>query len=274
MSSNDSWLASVETLVSVFAEEHSYTFSKKSRELSASFEIGCFHALLNYYEKVGFELSVENLTTDNEFRYLTTPNGNPDNFSFVVAKIGQSEYEIRQQLKIYSNIDEMISFAPDLSVVKRNVTIEKVKDKDFANGKRAFYRVSSLDVIAAHECKSMPPFPELMISFVGMYITAHTWHSDEEPTVVHDKEGLHLAPTMFVGGHAKAMHLKMIQAMERAYPINIVVGMHEGVWNLYKDNRKLNKLHVIDEDHSTLGGNWLASFLNPPELIIEQTVQK
>lgn len=264
MSDDNSWLSSVDALVAAFAEEHSFTFSKKSRELSASFEIGCFHALLNYYERVGFELRVENLTVDNEFRYLTSPNGNPDNFSFIVAKIGESEYEIRQQLKIYSNLDEMISFAPDLAVVKRNLDIEKVKDKDFANGKRSFYRVSSSDVIAAHECKSMPPFPELMVSFIGMYITAHSWHSDEAPTVLLDnKKGLHLAPTMFVGGHAKAMHLRMIRAMERVYPINIVVGMHEGVWNLYQDNRKLNKLHVINEDHSTLGGKDLENFLNP-----------
>ncbi|EGQ7692022.1 hypothetical protein QTU67_003626 [Vibrio cholerae] len=269
MSDDNSWLSSVDVLVAAFAEEHSFTFSKKSRELSASFEIGCFHALLNYYERVGFELRVENLTVDNEFRYLTSPNGNPDNFSFIVAKIGESEYEIRQQLKIYSNLDEMISFAPDLAVVKRNLDIEKVKDKDFANGKRSFYRVSSSDVIAAHECKSMPPFPELMVSFIGMYITAHSWHSDDAPTVLRDnKKGLHLAPTMFVGGHAKAMHLRMIRAMERVYPINIVVGMHEGVWNLYQDNRRLNKLHVINEDHSTLGGRDLENFLNPLAITI------
>ncbi|WP_254617941.1 hypothetical protein [Vibrio metschnikovii] len=86
MSDDNSWLSSVDALVAAFAEEHSFTFSKKSRELSASFEIGCFHALLNYYERVGFELRVENLTVDNEFRYLTSPNGNPDNFSFIVAK--------------------------------------------------------------------------------------------------------------------------------------------------------------------------------------------
>lgn len=256
---NDNWLANVEKMVDDFSKKHSHTYSKKKRELSASFEIGCFHCLLNYYEMMGFDLFIEGLTNEKEFKYLTSPSGNPDNFSFVVAKLGNSEYEIRQQLKIYSDIDDMISFSPDLSVVRRNINIEKIRDNDYANGKRSFYRVSNRDVISAHECKSLPPFPELLVSFIGMYITAHTWHSDKESIVKHDNiNGFHLAPTMFVGGCAKAMHLKMIRAMERAYPINIVVGMHEGTWNLYAEDRKLNKLAVVGDDINPLKFNFIS----------------
>ena len=91
------------------------------------------------------------------------------------------------------------------------MNIEQIRDKDYAKGKRSFYRVSNKEVIAAHECKSLPPFPELMVSFIGMYIIAHNWQSDDESEILPDNsKGLHLAPTMFVGGHAKAMHLRMI----------------------------------------------------------------
>jgi hypothetical protein len=84
---------------------------------------------------MGFILEVENLTKDCEFAYLTSPAGNPANFSYVIASINNVEYEIRQQLKIYSDLDEQISFAPDLAVVKKNIEIEEVRDPDFANGK-------------------------------------------------------------------------------------------------------------------------------------------
>ena len=263
MMKNNDWLSNINDMVNDFAKKHSHTYNKNKRELSASFEIGCFHALLKYYEGMGFVLEVENLTKGTEFRYLTSPSGNPANFSYVVASIGNTEYEIRQQLKIYSDLDEQISFAPDLAVVKRNIEIEEVRDPDFANGKRKFFRVSSRDVIAAHECKSLPPFPELMVSFVGMYITAHTWHLDDNPSVKPDIKGLHLAPTMFVGGSAKAMHLKMIRAMEKVYPINIIVGMHEGTWNLYANNRKLNKLCVEGDSEALKSVNPIINFLDP-----------
>ena len=128
MKTSSEWLSDVENMVTRFVDDHSLVYSKKQRELSASFEIGCFHALLDYYEQMQFEISVENLTSDGEFRYLTSPSGNPNNFSFIVASLGERAYEIRQQLKIYSELDEYISFAPDLSVVKRNTHIEKVKD--------------------------------------------------------------------------------------------------------------------------------------------------
>jgi hypothetical protein len=129
--------------------------------------------------------------------------------------------------------------------------------------KRRFFRVSSKDVIAAHECKLLLPFPELMVSFIGMYITAHTWHLDDNPTVKPDTEGLHLAPTMFVGGSAKAMHLKMVKAIEKVYPINIIVGMHERTWNLYSNSRKLNKLDVEGDSEALKLITPSINFLDP-----------
>lgn len=247
MKTGSEWLSSVESMISDFVKDHSLIYSKKKRELSASFEIGCFHVLLDYYHQMEFEISPKNLTSDGEFRYLTSPSGNPNNFSYVEASIGNRAYEIRQQLKIYSEQDEYISFAPDLSVVKKNTKIEKVKDVDYAKGKRFFYRVSANDVIAAHECKSLPPFPELMVSFIGMFITAHSWHTNDTSGITLNNSGLHLAPTMFVGGSAQAMHLKMISAIQKVYPVNIIVGLHQGNWDLYGSHKKVNRLDVVGD---------------------------
>ena len=46
----DNWLASVERACERFADKHAITYRKSEREISASFEIGCFHALVEFYE--------------------------------------------------------------------------------------------------------------------------------------------------------------------------------------------------------------------------------
>lgn len=246
MSSNndDEWVKGVERQAKKFAEKHSATYNKKKRELSASFEIGCFHALLNYYKGVGYSISVENLV-DGEYRYLTTPNGNPDNFSYISLSGKDGYFELRQQVRIHSHLDGDIAFAPDIVILFKGSEISTIRDEDYASGKRPFYTVSSKSVVAVHECKSMVPFPELLVSFIGMFVTAHEWYRDtDDDNSPRSESGLHLAPTMFVGGTARAMHLKMIRAIERTYPVNIVVGLHQGTWNLYSNNRKLNKLNM------------------------------
>ncbi|MBY8038911.1 hypothetical protein ACRTC7_07855 [Vibrio fluvialis] len=241
---HDEWVKGVEKRATEFANKHSATYNKKKRELSASFEIGCFHALLNYYQGVGYSISVENLV-DGEYRYLTTPNGNPANFSYISLSGEDGCFELRQQVRIYSHLDGDIAFAPDIVVLFKGSEILSIKDDDYASGKRPFYTVSSKSVVAVHECKSMMPFPELLVSFIGMFVTAHGWYRDtDDCDSPLSKNGLHLAPTMFVGGTARAMHLKMIRAIERTYPVNIVVGLHQGTWNLYSDNRRLNKLSM------------------------------
>jgi len=241
---HDEWVEGVEKKAKEFAKKHFAIYNKKKRELSASFEIGCFHALLNYYQGVGYDVSVENLV-NGEYRYLTTPNGNPSNFSYISLCGEDGYFELRQQVRVHSHLDGDIAFAPDIAVLFKGSEISAIKDDDYASGKRPFYTVSSKSVVAVHECKSMVPFPELLVSFIGMFVTAHGWYRDtddnESPL---SKSGLHLAPTMFVGGTASAMHLRMIRAIERSYPVNIVVGLHQGTWNLYSNNRKLNKLNM------------------------------
>ena len=112
----------------------------------------------------------------------------------------------------------------------KGASISGVKSASFANGKRTLFSVKSEVVVAAHECKSMNPFPELMVSFIGMLVTAHKWHPGGTG-IKSDQKG-HLAPTLFVGGTARALHLNMIKAMQTAYNLNIVVGMHSGTWSL------------------------------------------
>jgi hypothetical protein len=231
------WVTKAEQLSEAFASKHKVIIKATERQLSASFEIGCFHALLQYYELYGYEANPANLI-DGNYRYLTTPSGNPSNFSHVALRGADGDFELRQQVRIESHVDPNICFTPDLVVLAKNATVSAKSRPDFAGGKRPFFKVSSVDVVAAHECKSTNPFPELLVSFIGMLVTTHEWYPTGGRVTLTSGHG-HMAPTLFVGGTAKSLHLKMIGAMQKCYGMNIVCGLHEGTWDLKSANNRL-----------------------------------
>jgi len=230
------WVATAKKLMANFAAKHKLALSATERQLSAAFEIGCLHALLRHYKRQKYELKLENLRA-NEYRYLTTPSGNPSNFSFITLTGRDGKFEVRQQVRIESHVASDIRFTPDIIVLLKDSHIDAAARADFASGKRKLFSVKSHCVVAAHECKSMNPFPELLVGFIGMLVTAHSWYPNG--TDVAPSQKGHLAPTLFVGGSARALHLKMIAAMEESYRLNIVVGMHSGTWNLKAAKNRL-----------------------------------
>jgi hypothetical protein len=207
-------------------------YSISAAVAAAAFEIGCFHAVVNLYGK-SCRIATENLRTGS-YRYLTTPNGNPANFSYVKLEHQATgeKFEIRQQVRVRASINREIQFTPDLIVLRAETNIDGGTDNDYAGGKRKYFYVDSENVIAAHECKSTNPFPELLVSFLGMLLTAHHWlkHSDMRDSIAPD--GVHLAPTLFVGGTLNMWHSRMVRALAATYPINIVTGLHAGSWDL------------------------------------------
>ncbi len=236
-SSSAAWLSSANRLISKFAADHALVLRTTERQLSAAFEIACFHALLRFYKKQRYSIRIESLK-DGAYRYLTTPSGNPDNFSYITLVGPDGEFEVRQQVRVKSHVADDICFTPDIVVLVKGSSIDSTTSEAFASGRRRFFSIKSDAVVAAHECKSMNPFPELMVSFIGMLVTAHSWYPNG--TAVRPSVKGHLAPTLFVGGTARSLHLKMISAMESSYRLNIVVGMHVGTWSL---RAAKNRLH-------------------------------
>lgn len=224
------WIDDVLNTIEKFTKKHGVSYRATHRQLSASFEIGCFHGLIDFYESIGYSLTLENLI-DGKYRYLTTPAGNPVNFSYVTIAKDSQTFQIRQQVKIRSHTGEDIAFSPDFSVLKSKAKINATKDPDFANGKKSFFTVSSSDVVAAHECKSTSVYPELMVYFIGMLVTAHRWFDINSGSNIDPRcdNGKHLAPTLFVGALAKNLDLRMLSSLEKVYPINIITGLHHDI---------------------------------------------
>lgn len=221
-----------------FSRQYASTYALPKRNLAGLFEIGCFLGLIRDYERQGATLELRYLVA-GEYRYLTTPNGNPHNFSYVRVAVPSGTCELRQQVRIRSHLHEDVNFTPDMVVVQEGAQVMDTRDLDFAKGKRGFFRVSSAEVIAAHECKSMTGFPELYVSFVGTLLVAHSWVAGPAaPTIVRGNDG-HLAPTLFVGGVTANLHRRMIAALEASFPLNVVTGVHQGGWVL--ENRELQR---------------------------------
>jgi hypothetical protein len=235
---SNAWLRKVDREMEAFAKKHELPLRSTDRELSAAFEIGCFHAVMKFYESQDYVLAPQALTELNEYRYLTSPSGNPANFSFVSISGRDGEFELRQQIRIESHLNEAIRFTPDLLVITGHAEISNLKNPDFANGKRSFFSVSSRNVVAAHECKSINPFPELLVSYIGMVVAGHAWYPSGQGVQFTKQEG-HLGPTLFVGGTARALYLKMIDAMQKSFMMNIVCGLHEGTWSLTDAKNRL-----------------------------------
>ena len=243
------WLRRVETKVRGFCADYSVTFAVGSRERAASFEIGCLHMLVKNYEDALFgSVSVQNLNKDNEFRYLTSPSGNPENFSWFKFTIKDEAFEIRQQVRIKSHWHADVAFCPDIVVLRPNTKIEDPKYPEYAGGKRRFFHVLSNQVVSAHECKSLPPFPELLVSFIGMFGAAHEWYNPRLDTDYLSEDGIHPAPCLYVGGDTMGMQQRMAKGLETTFPVNIVSGLHFGKFRMSRkaDNNDYTIRYLAD----------------------------
>lgn len=233
MGAKDTWVEMVEKEMADFASKYAFSYQKNERQVAAFFEIGCFLALSLDYQNQGFEVKPLGLR-GGSYRYLTTPSGNPNNFSYLGLELGSEKFELRQQVRIRSHLHRDICVTPDFVVLWSGADISGERDNDFAGGKRGFFVAESRAVIAGHECKCMKGFPELYASFIGISTVVHIWHLPEfGGRSVRGPEG-HLAPSLFVGAEASNLHRRLIKALEAQFPINIITGIHS--------ERKLGKL--------------------------------
>ena len=235
LTDSSNWIKQAEILIKKFEKDHSKTYIRKEREYYALFEIGCFLKLIQAYKNKKFTIkAIHSSGSGDVFRYLTTPNGNPDNFSYIKLSKENEIFYIRQQVRIVQSKNERIYFTPDITVMHGNTKIKKKNNEQYANNKRAFFYIKSNDVVAAHECKSLEPFPELFASFLGMFILAHDWATLQK--INPNKNNPHLAPTLFIGGQARGLHFDMIKAYQEEYPLNIITNIYSGFEKIMAGN--------------------------------------
>lgn len=243
----DDWEKAAEASIKRFAKTYGAKYRMTKRQASALFEIAVFHALTNWYaRRAGIRCEIANRGKDGEFRYLTSPSGNPANFSHMRFQHPSGNFVIRQQVRLQWRSDPRIAFTPDIVVLPEDASINCDRRKEYAGGKRSFYYAYDDEVIAAHECKSLSAFPELLINFIGMLVAGHGWHRNTT-RLKHEPNSVHLAPTLFVGGAANWMVLELVKGLTEHYPINVVAQFHTSTkWLLGKS---------VNLKRSPVGGN-------------------
>lgn len=237
MKTGADWAVDFEKRSKHFAKRYRVAYTKSKRELFALFEIGCFQILVDEISKTGLQIVAKNLTKNGEFRYLTSPSGNPDKFSYVqVSKDGAAKFDLRQQVRIRSHLHADITFTPDIVLLKADAKIARTTDPTYANGKRGLFAAASADVASVYECKSLNGFPELYVSFVGMV------NCSRPTNRARRRAGGVLSSSLFVGGESSGFHVRMLLALEDAVKVNILTGVHKGGWVLNRKVRHLFRL--------------------------------
>lgn len=64
-----------------FANFHRITLAEHSKRISDYFEMSCYNLIIRYYEKLGYNLSVQNLKGE-KFKYQCSSKGLLENFSY------------------------------------------------------------------------------------------------------------------------------------------------------------------------------------------------
>lgn len=130
MSIQDSWIKDIELDVEKFATEHRVVLGTFSKLPSALFEIGALHLIARFYAgRRGTKVTPENLQEDG-YKYLTTPSGNPKNFSYIKVQHAGGNFEIRQQVRVRNWHSPEIMFTPDMVVIPEGAEIGDVRTPD------------------------------------------------------------------------------------------------------------------------------------------------
>lgn len=131
-----------------------------SRPQSAIYECYSLSELALQLERAGWSVNLDNIQ-NGEFRFKTTPSGNPNNFSYIVIDKNGYTFEVRQQLRINGRWG---NYTPDICVISPNTALDprnSIEDRYLEN---------------FIECKHMVPYPMSCASFVGILYVLNRWN--------------------------------------------------------------------------------------------------
>lgn len=202
-----------------FSNRHKITLAEHSKRISDYFEMTCYNMIVRYYEKLGYELSVQNLK-GGMFKYKCSPTGFLQNFSyFKASKIDEQGNDeivyIFHNATAQSAFDEKVFTTPDIIVSKTEIPSESTDYYPSSKMKLTF--IGKDDLVTFCEAKHYNPFPELMINFVG---TVHELKPECLNDVIDHPDSEHLAPTLMMSGTFGKPTGKIKESLEHRYYVN------------------------------------------------------
>lgn len=239
-----------------FSKRFKTLIADHSKRISDYFEMSCYNLVIRYYEKKGYELTVQNLQ-GGKFKFKCSPTGLLKNFSYFKAvnkkeeREGEGMFYIYHNATVQSSFDDNVYTTPDIVVSKTNKSSET---KDYYVTKKTLSYIPPESLISFCEAKHLTPFPELMINFIG------TVHELKPDCLLEDgkcQETDHIAPSLLMSGTLGKPTQRIKKSFEERYYVNFFDNLFEDVaisFLLTKSEIKriatLNKKseHAMDEE--------------------------
>lgn len=211
--------------LTVFSNQFRMTLAEHSKRISDYFEMTCYNLIIRYYERLGYDLTVQNLK-GGKFKYKCSPKGLLQNFSYFKAtkvdNSGQSEeFFIFHNATVQSAFDGLVFTTPDIVVSKTNQPSEST---DYYATKLKLSYISKDNLITFCEAKHLTPFPELMVCFLG---TVHELKPDCTNDSADHPSSNHIAPSLMMSGTLGKSTKRIKESFERRYFVNFIDNLFE-----------------------------------------------
>ena len=210
-----------------FSNRYKVLLAEHAKRISDYFEMTCYNLVIRYYEKKGYELTVQNLQS-GKFKFKCSPTGLLKNFSYFRAS-KENGQGIEEVVYIYHNataqsaFDEKVFTTPDIVVSNTNTPAET---KDYYSTKKALSYIPKENLVTFCEAKHLSPFPELMVNFIG---TVH----ELKPVCVDDTvahpDSEHIAPSLMMSGTFGKPTRRIQNSFEKRYYVNFFDNLFEDV---------------------------------------------
>lgn len=226
--------ALLEKEIKDFANKFKTTVVNQSKRISDYFEMSCFNYIVRFYEINGYNLTVQNLQS-NQYRYKCSTSGIQSNFSHFRATITKNkkkyEFEIQHNLAVQSSHHKELFTTPDISIIKKG----KVKTTtEYYDSKKRFSFVNNIDVMSFCEVKQFNPFPELLFNFIG---TINELQKDIMTNKAKVLDPPHIAPSLMISGKPNKQTARIKEVLERRYCINLIYDLfYSGTATFSKHN--------------------------------------
>lgn len=217
-------VADLEKEIVTFLNVHKTNVSNQAKRISDYFEMCCFNYVVRFYEKTGYDVSVENLI-DGKYRYKCSTQGIQYNFSYfrlsqAIGDISHA-YELHHNLAVESAHCAGIYTTPDIVIIAEQKITE---NDDFYKGKKRFCYIPNEHLISFCEVKQFNPYPELLFNFMG---TLNELKSDIFTGRKGDLVTAHIAPSLMISGKGNDHAEKIKESLEGRYNINIFYDLFE-----------------------------------------------
>jgi len=208
----------VKKRISDFLSKHDTILSNYRSRLSGFYEMMMYNEVVRSYEELGFQAKPQGVK-DGIFKYKLVSSGYVKNFSYFELSYKNNSFWIIHNLKVEAKGYKNSYITPDISIV----IPDKIQRAVISRKKQDYIENSNL--VTFFECKLMPPFPELLASFVGLTYCIKPNFLTQYKNTDYLKKGKHVNPSLLCAGNG-SMHANIFknEILEK-HSVNICINL-------------------------------------------------